>query len=124
MELAASIESLRTFVPAKDFAVSKRFYTDLGFAIRDIDSKLAHVHIAEFAFLLQDYYVADWANNFMMAMMVRDLDAWWRHIDGLQLATRYGVRPPSAPKVQPWGLREVNVIDPAGVLWHFTQRLS
>ena len=44
-------------------------------------------------------------------VMVEDLDGWWRHIAALDLASRYGVRPPTPPEIKPWGLREVNVID-------------
>ena len=83
-----TIESLRTFVPAKNFAVSKRFYADLGFTVRDIDAKLAEMRLGSHAFLLQDYYVADWADNFMMSLMVEALDGWWRHIAALDLASR------------------------------------
>ena len=39
----------------------------------------------------------------------------------IDLAANFGVRPPTPPKLYPWGLREVHVIDPAGVLWHFIQ---
>jgi len=31
--------------------------------------------------------------------MVDYLDAWWRHIDSLALATRFKVREPKAPAV-------------------------
>lgn len=120
-ELAASIELLRAFVLAKDFDVSKRFYADLGFAVRDLGG-LAEVRMGEHAFLLQDHWVAAWAENCMLTLMVDDLDAWWRHIAALDLGTRYGVRPPTAPEVKPWGLREVNVLDPAGVCWHIAER--
>ena len=71
--------------------------------------------------ILQRYYQKDWAENLMLSLQVDDLDAWWAHIDGLDLPGRFGVRPPAPPKLWPWGLREVHVIDPAGVLWHFVQ---
>ncbi len=57
----------------------------------------------------------------MMHLKVADLDAWWEHIVKKDLVRRYdGVRA-AAPKVQPWGLREINLVDPAGVLWHIAQ---
>jgi uncharacterized glyoxalase superfamily protein PhnB len=77
--------------------------------------------LGEHSFLLQDYYVEDWAGNFMMHMLVSDLDAWWAHIAGLDLASRYGVQPPKAPAMQPWGLKVAYVVDPSGVLWHFAE---
>ena len=57
-----------------------------------------------------------------MQLMVDDLDAWWAHIEALDLPGRFGVRPPTAPAMQPWGLRVAYVFDPAGVLWHIAQR--
>jgi uncharacterized glyoxalase superfamily protein PhnB len=54
--------------------------------------------------------------------MVDDLDAWWGHIESLELARHFSVPPPRAPEMQPWGLRVAYVIDPSGVLWHVAQR--
>ena len=73
-------------------------------------------------FILQKYFRREWAENFMMQLMVDDLDAWWTHVSSLDLPTRFGVPAPKAPKVQPWGLRIAYVIDPSGVLWHVAQR--
>lgn len=73
-------------------------------------------------FILQRHFQEDWASNFMMGLMVDDLDAWWAHIETLDLAKRFGVPPPRAPAMQPWGLRTVYVVDPSGVLWHIAQR--
>lgn len=120
MAAPASIVA-RPFLPAKDFALSKAFYEALGF------TKLLDSEVAIFScggsggFIVQDYYVKDWAENFMMQLMVEDLDAWWTHIESLDLPGRFGVTPPKAPKVQPWGLRLAYVYDPAGVLWHVCQ---
>lgn len=111
----------RPFMPAKDFALSKAFYEALGF------EKLLDSEVAIFScggsggFILQNAWVEQWAHNFMMQLMVEDLDAWWTHIDSLDLAGRFGVQPPKAPKMQPWGLRVAYVYDPAGVLWHACQ---
>ena len=96
-ELAQTIEAMRPFVPAKDFAVSKRFYQDLGFQTRELGEQLAEMSIGDHSFLLQDYYVQDWAGNFMMHMLVADVDRWWERIAALDLNARYGVQPPKAP---------------------------
>ena len=74
------------------------------------------------AFILQRYYQKDWAGNFMMQLMVDDLDAWWVHIEALDLPGAFGVKPPRPPALQPWGLRVAYVFDPCGVLWHVAQR--
>jgi uncharacterized glyoxalase superfamily protein PhnB len=122
--LHGAVLTMRPFLPAKDFEVSKHFYQDLGFEVYMLGDKLAEMQLGEFSFLLQDYYVEQWAGNFMMHLLVKDVDLWWEHIASLDLATRYGVRDPSAPKMQPWGLRVAYVVDPSGVLWHFAQAPS
>ena len=58
----------------------------------------------------------------MMQLMVDDLDAWWAHIQSLDLAGRFGVHSPRPPEIQSWGLRVAYVFDPCGVLWHVAQR--
>ena len=78
--LADTIKKLRTFVPAKDFETSKRFYADLGFQVKLLDQNLADIALGTHSFLLQNFYVPEWAGNFMMHLLVDDLDAWWRHI--------------------------------------------
>lgn len=120
-ELAGGIIGLRPFVPSKDFALSKQFYSDLGFEVVSLGDGVAHVHIGEHAFLLQNYYVEQWAGNFMMHMGVTNLDRWWDHISALDLPSRYEVRAPMPPRIEPWGLRIVYVFDPSGVLWHFAE---
>src|SRR5262249_26154051 len=111
----------RPFLPTKDFAASVRFYEALGFE-KLLDSEVAIFRVGAGGFLLQRYWQEDWAGNFMMQLMVDDLDAWWARIDALDLPGNFGVRAPTAPAVMPWGLREVHVIDPAGVLWHVCAR--
>ena len=119
--LASTIVALRSFVPATDFKVSLSFYTDLGFQAFPLGDKLASMHLGTFSFLLQDFHAENFAENYMMHLLVRDLDLWWTHIDSLDLGACYGVRPPTAPKLQPWGLTVTYVVDPTGVLWHIAQ---
>lgn len=119
--LAKGVRTMRPFVPSRDFQVSQRFYAELGFDVVPLGDGVAHVQIGAFSFLLQNYYVEDWAGNFMMHLLVTNLDEWWAHISSLDLATRYGVRAPSEPAMQPWGLTVAYVVDPAGVLWHVAE---
>lgn len=123
-QLAAGIVALRPFVPAKDFVTSKQFYSDLGFAVVPLGDTIANVGVGSFAFLLQDYFVQDWADNFVMHMMVTNLDQWWAAISRLDLESRYKVRASRPPKVEPWGLRVAYLFDPAGVLWHFAEEAT
>jgi hypothetical protein len=117
-DLIGSVKALRPFVPAKDFAISKQFYADLGFRVEPLGDSIAAMHLGSYSFLLQDFYVEEWANNFVLHMFVDDLDAWWEHVSSLNLDSRYGVKSPRAPKLQSWGLTVAYMFDPAGVLWH------
>jgi hypothetical protein len=114
-------ESARPFLPAKDFDRSKRFYEAIGF-VKELDGEVAIFRMETSSFILQRHFQKEWAENFMMQLMVDDLDAWWTHLTSLDLAQSFGVPAPKAPALQPWGLRVAYVIDPAGVLWHVAQR--
>jgi catechol 2,3-dioxygenase-like lactoylglutathione lyase family enzyme len=114
-------ELARPFLPAKDFDLSKRFYEALGFKLL-LDGEVAIFGSGASGFILQRYYQKDWAENFMMQLMVDNLDQWWAHIQTLDLPTKFSVSPPKPPKVQPWGLRVAYVADPSGVLWHIAER--
>lgn len=124
-EMRSGIVAMRPFVPARDFALSLRFYEAIGFSSVLIGDQMAHMQLGEangsFSFLLQNFYVKAFAENFMMHLLVDDLDAWWRHIDDLALGTSFGVQPPKAPALQPWGMRVAYLFDPSGVLWHLAQ---
>jgi hypothetical protein len=114
-------ESARPFLPTKDFELSKGFYEALGF-VKELDGEVAIFRVGSGSFLLQRHFREEWAANFMMQLLVDDLDAWWARIGSLDLPRRFGVPAPKAPAVQPWGLRIAYLVDPAGVLWHVAQR--
>ncbi len=116
------IIDLKAFVPAKDHAISIQFYTDLGFKLLWSSKEVAEFEIGDCRFLLQNYYVEAWASNFMMSLMVEDVDAWWRHIEDIKIAARYPGITNKAPAMQPWGLRVLYLSDPSGVLWHIAER--
>jgi hypothetical protein len=103
---------LKTFVPARDFAVSQAFYQALGFKPGWVGDDLAYFsHGEHCAFLLQNFYIKEQADNFVMHLLVV-LDE--------QLVERFGVRL-VPPQDQPWGMRDFVIIDPSGVLWRIAQ---
>lgn len=114
-------ERMRSFLPTRDFDLSKRFYEAIGFE-KVHDGEVAIFDAASGGFILQRYYQKEWAENTMVHLMVDDLDAWWAHIEALDLPAQFSVQPPKAPAMQPWGLRVAFVCDPCGVLWHIAQR--
>ena len=119
--IPAGTELIRPFVPTKDFDLSRRFYETLGFE-KVLDGDVAIFNAASGGFILQRHYEEGWAGNFMMQLMVDDLEAWWMHIESLDLPRNFGVPMPREPAMQPWGLRVAYITDPAGVLWHVAQR--
>ena len=115
-----SLRSLKPFVPAgPDFAKAKAFFLDLGFALKWESEGMAEFELGDAAFLLQDIHNQELQDNFMLFVAVDDLDAWWHHLQRSGVLERYeGVRA-KEPTEYPWGQREVHLVDPAGVCWHF-----
>jgi catechol 2,3-dioxygenase-like lactoylglutathione lyase family enzyme len=114
-------EAARPFLPTRDFEQSRAFYEALGFR-KLLDSDVAIFAIGATSFILHRPIGQGLENNWMMQLMVDDLDGWWAHIDKLDLPSRFGVAQPTPPAMQPWGLRISYLVDPAGVLWHIAQR--
>lgn len=117
-----SIE-IKAFVPARDFELSKRFYADLGFTVAWSSDDLACLHHGNCSFLLQKFYNREHASNFMMHMLVADVDRWWQHVQSTELVRRYGVQT-SPPEDRPWAMRDFVITDPTGVLWRIGQNIG
>lgn len=112
---------IKAFVPAKDFDVSKSFYQDLGFTVAWSSDGLAYVRQGNTSFLLQEF--PEGIDNFMMHLLVQDVDAWWSHVQDQGIVAKYGVMiEPLSDK--PWGLRDFAISDPTGVLWRIGQNIS
>lgn len=114
------VVEIKAFVPARDFALSKRFYTDFGFVMASDGGGVAYFHCGEASFLLQDFCVEEMANNMMMHLLVEDVDAWHARVTDAKLAQTYGVTV-GAIEQQPWRMRDFVVRDPSGVLWRIGQ---
>jgi catechol 2,3-dioxygenase-like lactoylglutathione lyase family enzyme len=115
---------LRTFLPAKDFALSREFYAELGAKEIWSSNDMVLFRLGQSSFYLQDAYVKDWAENLMLFLFVPEVDAFWEELKPLDLPARYpGVRW-KQPTDYDWGLREIHLIDPAGTLWHFAKEIG
>jgi catechol 2,3-dioxygenase-like lactoylglutathione lyase family enzyme len=117
-----AVIEVKAFVPARDFALSKQFYEDLGFELAWASEDLAYFRHGDASFLLQDFYHPDHAGNFMMHLLVEDVEAWWRHVKAKALAAKYAVKA-EPPEDRPWGLRDFVLVDPTGVLWRIGQNI-
>jgi uncharacterized glyoxalase superfamily protein PhnB len=114
---------LKAFVPARDLDLSKRFYLAMGFSIPWSSDDMAYVHHGRSSFLLQKFFVQEHAHNFMMHLLVENVDDWWRHLDAQRIAQEFGVNI-GTPEDRPWGLRDFTLNDPSGVLWRIGQDIE
>jgi catechol 2,3-dioxygenase-like lactoylglutathione lyase family enzyme len=112
-----TIKSIRPFIGAKDFDISRRFYTDLGFQESILSSRLSLFKMGDFGFYLQDAYVQDWIDNTMVFLEVEDVDRYWSQLSALGLTTTYQTVKLVPIKSYEWG-KECFLHDPAGILWH------
>ena len=117
--LSRTVSAMRPMLPARDFDVSTRFYVELGFQLRPLADRLVEMQLGAISFILQDYYVREWADNFAVHVTVSDVGLWWNHIVSLDLPARYGVKI-QAPESQGWAV-VAGVTDPSGVLWRFAE---
>jgi len=121
-DAGGGVIALRPFVPAKNFEFSKRFYRDLGFRTEVIAPALVEMHVGQHSFLLQDFYVPEYAGNFVMHMLVDNVQVWWDRLCAIDLPGRYGLENPRAPVVA-GPLKATHFADPSGILWHIAQPL-
>lgn len=110
--------SIRPFIGAKNYELSRAFYRDLGFQEIILSSDMSLYKTDQIAFYLQDAYVKDWIDNSMIFLEVDDVDRHWKELSALDLTTKYeGVKLTPIKKYD-WG-RECFLHDPSGILWHF-----
>jgi catechol 2,3-dioxygenase-like lactoylglutathione lyase family enzyme len=112
-------KSIRAFIGAKDFNMSRAFYKDLGFEESIISNKMSYFKVTDtLGFYLQNAYVKDWVDNTMIFLEVNDVDVYWQELKNLGLHLKYeGVRL-TPIKYDVWG-KECFLHDPSGILWHF-----
>ena len=117
-----STVEIKTFIPAKDFELSKQFYSDLGFTKASDSDGIAYFHYGNCSFLLQDFYEKALAENLMMHLLVEDVYSWHEQITKSGVARKYGVNISDVTE-QPWGMLDFVVFDPSGVLWRLGQNI-
>ncbi|MBN9385958.1 MAG: glyoxalase [Chitinophagaceae bacterium] len=110
--------SIRPFIGAKDFELSRRFYRDLGFQESVLSYNMSYFNTRELGFYLQDAYVRDWIDNTMVFMEVEDVTRFWNELVALDLSTKYQDVRLTPVRTYDWG-RECFLHDPSGILWHF-----
>tara|TARA_R110002020_G_scaffold146443_1_gene321088 strand:+ start:419 stop:787 length:369 start_codon:yes stop_codon:yes gene_type:complete len=111
-------KSIRTFIGSKNYTISRKFYSELGFKEFVTSDKMSYFYLDRFGFYLQDYYVKDWVENSMIFLEVNNLESTLKHIQSLKLTEKYENVRLSEIVRNEWG-NEFFLHDPSGVLWHF-----
>jgi catechol 2,3-dioxygenase-like lactoylglutathione lyase family enzyme len=112
--------SIRPFIGAKNFEVSRNFYRDLGFEESILFTNMSYFKTEGLGFYLQDAYVQDWIDNSMIFLEVEDVERYWDDLLALDLPTKYKQVKLTPIREYEWG-RECYLHDPSGILWHFGQ---
>jgi hypothetical protein len=113
--------SLEPFVPSgSNFEGSKQLFLELGFAINWEQAGYVGFQKDECRFILQRYDDKRFAENFMISVKISNADQFYKEVNDKKLQERFGIQL-SNPVNQPYG-REVNLIDMAGVCWHFVEQ--
>jgi hypothetical protein len=112
--------SLQPFVPSgSSFESSKLFFRELGFNISWDGGDYIGFEKDGCRFILQKYNNKEFAENLMLTVSVTNVDEFRKNVLDKQLPQKFGIRIGEVSN-QPYG-REVNIIDIAGVCWHFVQ---
>jgi hypothetical protein len=111
-------KSIRPFIGAKDFEISRIFYRELGFQEVILFHNMSLFKKEGLGFYLQEAYVKDWIDNTMIFIEVEDVGRFWNELVVLNLPSKYdGVR---LTPIRRFELgRECYLHDPSGILWHF-----
>ena len=112
--------SLQPFVPSgNNFQGSKDFFLALGFQVQWDAGEYVSFEKDGCRFILQNFDNKEFAENFMLTVGVTNADEFRKEVLDKQLPQKFGIKIGEV-KTHPYG-REVNVIDIAGVCWHFVE---
>lgn len=112
------LKSIRPFIGARDYELSRSFYSCMGFNESVIDAGMSLFFKDDLGFYLQKAYVKDWIDNSMIFMEVSDLDLFLKELLTLNLTEKFPTVKISGINDNAWGC-EFFVHDPSGILWHF-----
>ena len=112
--------SLEPFIPSgSNFEGSKQLFQELGFKINWDAGDYTGFERDGCKFILQKYNNKAFAENLMINIKISNAEEFWNELNEKQVVNKFGIRI-TKPTEQPYGL-EVNLIDIAGVCWHFVE---
>lgn len=112
--------SLEPFIPSgNNFDAAKNLFVELGFKINWDAGDYIGFEKDGCKFILQKYDSKAFAENLMINVKVDDVQAFRNNLMEKKLPEKFGIRIGEITN-QPYG-KEVNLIDIAGVCWHFVE---
>ncbi len=119
------VKDITQFVPAKDIELSTQFYLKLGCKLNYQLGKLSQFELCGCRFYLQDFYVEEHAENYMMHFSVEDIDSWYQQV--LELLEDFPVSNGGSARIitplheEASGAKSFQLVDPTSVLITFAQ---
>lgn len=118
--MAATFLSLEPFIPSgSNFEGSKELFLELGFTITWDAGDYVGFARDGWRFILQKFDNKAFAENLMISVRVSNVEEFRLMILEKKLTERFAIRI-SGPTQQSYG-KELNLIDIAGVCWHFVE---
>lgn len=114
--MSMKVESIRVFVPSKNYEESQSFYEAMGFKMGKVSEDLSIFESGNCDFFLQRFYNEEFANNLMLQLAVKDIHETFELLSSMK-----GFNIKFEPiKNEPWG-QVVYLWGPSGELWHITE---
>lgn len=119
LSLLSGTRSIRSFLGASNFEVSRSFYRTIGFNETILWEGFSLFSTSSgLSFYLQDAYVKDWVDNTQMFLEVEDVNVLYDAFLALDLPTQFAGARLIPVRQAHWG-NEFFLHDPSGILWHF-----
>ena len=112
--------SLEPFIPSgSNFEGAKELFLEIGFNINWDAGDYVGFEKDGCKFIMQRYHNKAFAENLMINVRIESAELFWKQLNEKKLIQKYGIHI-GPPTTQPYG-KEVNIIDMAGVCWHFVE---
>ena len=112
--------SIEPFIPSgPDFERAKLLFADLGFQQTWDAGDYCGFENNGYGFILQKLDKPEFADQLMMSVGIESAEEFLSELRSKKIADKYQIRHTEITP-QPYG-KEVNLIDLAGVCWHFVE---
>jgi hypothetical protein len=113
--------SLEPFIPSgSNWEIAKEFFREIGFTVNWDAGDYVGFQRDDCRFILQKYDAPEFAANLMLSVKLSSILEFQALLKEKDIAQRFGVKV-GAIKQEAYG-KELNIIDTAGVCWHFVEQ--